>query len=260
MRLAGTVAVVTGSARGIGRAIALRLAQEGAGVIVNGRDPASVNSLVAELRRDGATCAGVAADVSLAADVDRLFASAVEAFGRVDLLVNNAALTGEVAVKHLLTMDEEHWDTILRTNLKAAFLCTSRAAALMVARGKGGCIVNISSFSASRAHREMAAYDAAKGGLEAFTRAAALDLAPSRIRVNAVGPGAIAAGAEADASEERARTVPLGRLGLPDDIAAAVAFIASDEASYITGQVLYVDGGMLAQLRSPQVDRTSQPR
>jgi NAD(P)-dependent dehydrogenase (short-subunit alcohol dehydrogenase family) len=258
MRLEGKIAIVTGSTRGIGRAIVERLATDGARVVVNGRDGDRTDSVVEALRSTGADVAGIAADVGRADEVDRLFAGALAAFGVPDLVVNNAAVSGDATVRHLLEMDDHHWEVVISTNLGGAFRCTRRGAQLMVQHGIRGSIVNVSSFSASRAHRSMAAYDAAKGGLESFTRAAALDLAPYGIRVNAVGPGAIRSaedeGHGGAATEERARTVPLGRLGEGADVAAAVAFLASDDAAYITGQVLYVDGGMLAQLRAPQVD------
>jgi 3-oxoacyl-[acyl-carrier protein] reductase len=258
MSLRGQVAVVTGSTRGIGRGIATRLAREGASVVVNGTRDDDVSNVVSALSAFGGRACGIAADIGQRVGAERLLGLAMETFGRVDLLVNNAAVSGVPAVRPFLELDEEHWDAVLRTNLKGPFLCTSLATRLMVANRVRGCVVNISSFSAQRAHRRMAAYDAAKGGVEAFTRAVALDLAPHGIRVNAVGPGSI----DVDESStggpgvalERAQTVPLGRLGRVDDIAAAVAFLASAEAAYITGQVLYVDGGMLAQLRAPQVD------
>jgi 3-oxoacyl-[acyl-carrier protein] reductase len=251
------VAIVTGSSRGIGRGIADRLASEGCRVVVNGRSSETIEPIAQELTRQGGQAIAVAADVGLANDVDRLFNTTVEKFGGVDILVNNAAWASPTA--HFLEMDEEHWDTVIRTNLKSAFLCCSRAARLMVDQHRRGSIINISSFAAARSHRQMAAYDATKGGMEAFTRAIAIDLAPFGIRVNVVGPGAIhteefeAEGEEA--RQRRGQTVPLGRVGYPADIAGAVAFFASDDASYVTGQILYVDGGMLAQLRSPQVDR-----
>jgi 3-oxoacyl-[acyl-carrier protein] reductase len=185
-----------------------------------------------------------------------MFQTVLEAWGRVDILVNNAAWASPRA--HILEMDEEHWDTVIRTNLKSVYLHCHRAANIMVDQGIRGSIVNISSFAAARAHRYMAAYDATKGGMEAMTRTMALDLAPFGIRLNVVGPGAIHTEEYEPEGEEarrqRGQTVPLGRVGYPEDIAGAVAFLASDDASYITGQVLYVDGGMLAQLRSPQVD------
>jgi 3-oxoacyl-[acyl-carrier protein] reductase len=194
--------------------------------------------------------------VGLAAGADRVLEAAVSAFGGVDLLVNNAGWAEPIA--HLLEMSEEHWDTVLRTNLKSVYLFTRRAADLMVDRGRGGAVVSVSSWGARRAHREMAAYDASKAGIEAFTRAAALDLAPFGIRVNAVAPGIVHTdGSAAQSPEqlaERARPIPLGRLGRPEDVASVVAFLASDEAAYVTGQVLGVDGGVAAQGRPPFAD------
>jgi 3-oxoacyl-[acyl-carrier protein] reductase len=255
--LSQKIAIVTGSSRGIGRGIAERLAAEGVRVVVNGRQRETIEPVAESLRQSGAEAIAVAADVGQTADVDRLFEATVKAFGGLDILVNNAAWASPTA--HFLEMDEEHWDTVIQTNLRSIFLCCSRAARLMVDQHRAGSIVNISSFAAARAHRQMAAYDATKGGMEAFTRAIAIDLAPFGVRANVVGPGAIHTEEyEPDGEEgkrKRGLTVPLGRVGYPADIAGAVAFLASDDASYITGQVLYVDGGMLAQLRSPQVDR-----
>lgn len=255
-RLVGKTAVITGSSRGIGRGIAERLAAEGAQVVINGRHPETVNPVAQALRAAGAEAIAVIADVGVREQVDRLFEETVAVFGGVDILVNNAAWTGQMA--HFLEMDEHHWDTALRTNLKSVYLCSHRAANLMVNQERPGSIISISSFGAARAHRCLAAYDASKGGLEAFTRAIAVDLAPFGIRANVVGPGAIHTETHdqrgIEAARQRAATIPLGRAGCPADIAGTVAFLASDDAGYITGQVLYVDGGMLAQLRSPQVD------
>lgn len=256
MKLRDKVAVVTGSSRGIGRGIAERLAAEGARVVVNGRDSKSLEPVAEALRSTGAEVLAVAADVGYREDVARLFDETVRTFGGVDILVNN---TGWTTPKiHFLEMDEEHWDTMLRTNLKSVFLCSHRAAKLMVGHGRRGSIISISSFSAARAHRLQVAYDATKGGIDAFTRAVAIDLASFGIRVNVVGPGAIHTEAQATLGPEamlrRAETIPLGRVGYPSDIAGAVVFLASEDASYITGQSIYVDGGVSAQLRSPQVD------
>jgi 3-oxoacyl-[acyl-carrier protein] reductase len=254
--LQNRVAIVTGSSRGIGRGIAERFAAEGARVVVNGRSAETIEPVAEALRSGGGQVIGVAADVGSAADVARMFETTVNTFGGVDVLVNNAAWASPTA--HFLDMDEAHWDTVIRTNLKSVYLCCWHAARLMVDQRRPGSIINISSFAAARSHRQMAAYDASKGGMEAFTRAIAIDLAPFGIRVNVVGPGAIHTEEYEAAGEEgrrrRGQTVPLGRVGYPADIAGAVAFMASDDASYITGQSLYVDGGMLAQLRSPQVD------
>ncbi|MBV9169770.1 MAG: SDR family oxidoreductase [Chloroflexi bacterium] len=250
------VAIVTGSSRGIGRGIADRLAAEGCRVVVNGRSAETIEPVARALQQSGATAIGIAADVGESQDVDRLFDETLRAYGRVDVLVNNAAWASPTA--HFLEMDLQHWDTVIRTNLRSVYLCCSRAARHMADAGIRGSIINISSFAAARSHRQMAAYDATKGGMEAFTRAIAIDLAPFGIRANVVGPGAIHTEEYESAGEEgrrrRGQTVPLGRVGYPEDIAGAVAFFASDDASYITGQTLYVDGGMLAQLRSPQVD------
>ena len=204
----------------------------------------------------GGSVLPIAGDAGLKADVEAMFKQVLDTWGSVDIVVNNAAWASPQA--HILEMDEAHWDTVIRSNLKSVYLHCHRAANIMVDRGTRGSIVNISSFAAARAHRYMAAYDATKGGMEAMTRTMALDLAPFGIRVNVVGPGAVHTEEFDPAGEEgkrrRGQTVPLGRVGYPEDIAGAVAFLVSDDASYITGQVLYVDGGMLAQLRSPQVD------
>ena len=257
-RLEGRVVVVTGSSRGLGKAIALRCAAEGARVVVHGKtDGGRLAPIVAEIGAHGGTAIAVAADLGDEGMVERLFDETVRAFGGVDVLVNNAAWSDPTA--HFLEMDVAHWDSVMRANLRSLFLCTRRAARLMVEQGRGGSIVNITSFAAARAHRNMAAYDTSKGGLEAFTRATALDLAPFGIRVNAVGPGAMMTeqfrAQDPAARAKRGETVPLGRGGDPDEVGKVVAFMASDDASYVTGQVLYVDGGMLAQLRSPQVDQ-----
>jgi len=255
MRLADRVAIVTGSSLGIGKGIARRLLEEGAKVVINGRRADVLERTRAELASLGEVIA-VAGDLGLGEDVERLFAATLERFGTLDVLVNNAAWADASA--HFLEMSEEHWDTVMRSNLKSLYLCSHRAANLFVDQGKTGIIINISSFAGSRSHRNMVAYDASKGGMEAATRAMAVDLAPFGIRVNVVQPGAIHTEAFEQFGEEakarRGATVPLGRVGYPADVAGAVVFLASDDARYITGVTLPVDGGMLAQLRSPQVD------
>lgn len=262
MRLKGKVAIVTGSSRGIGKATALRLAAEGARVVVHGKtDGGRLGPIVEAIRQGGGQAIALAADLGEEAAVDHLFADAVRAFSTVDVLVNNAAWSDPKA--HLLEMAAPLWDEVIRANLRSLFLCTRAAARLYVDAHKAGSVVNLTSFGGARAHRNMAAYDTTKGGVEAFTRAAALDLAPFGIRVNAVGPGAIMteqfASQDAAARAERGAVVPLGRGGEPDEVARVIAFLASDEASYVTGQILYVDGGVLAQLRSPQIDAPLPP-
>jgi len=246
-----TVVVVTGAGRGIGRAIAERFGQAGARVVAN--DIGSHVADVAEsIVQQGGQAIALVADVSQKDEVDRLFDAALERFGDVNVLVNNAGLVNES--RHFLTGDEAWWDRVLATNLKSVFLCTHRAAWLM-ARRKGGCIVNMSSGGATRAHRGNVAYDASKGGIEAFTRATALDLAPYGIRVNAIAPGSIGTTPLSDEeARERGRAIPLGRMGTPDDIASVAVFLASDQARYMTGHTVAVDGGLLSQQRSPQVD------
>jgi 3-oxoacyl-[acyl-carrier protein] reductase len=255
--LQGKVAIVTGSGRGIGRGIALRLAHEGCRLVLNDIDEQSLAEVAAEVKALGAQVVPVRADVGRRGEVEDMFARTLTAYGAGDVLVNNAGWS--VPVSHLLEMTEQHWDEVLRINLKSMFLCTQSAARCMVEMARSGSIVCLSSFGAPRAHRAMAAYDASKGGVEAFTRAAAVDLAPFGIRVNAIGPGAIHTeffepdGAQA--RMERARPVPLGRVGDVHDVANGTAFLASSQASYVTGQVLYIDGGMLAQLRPADMDR-----
>jgi len=251
-RFSGRVAVVTGAARNIGRAIAEALARDGARVLLVDVDEA-VEATAAAIVEAGGDASSHRCDVGVAAEVDALFDDAVDSAGTVDILVNNAAVI-RPAVRHFLEGDEAWWDQVLDVNLKGQFLCARRAAAVMAAAGRG-VIVNISSGGATRAHRGMAAYDASKGGSEAFTRALALDLAPYGIRAVAVVPGLIAQEGQAeDARALAAATVPLGRIGSPRDVANAVAFLVSDGAAYIRGATIVVDGGLLSQQRSPQVE------
>jgi 3-oxoacyl-[acyl-carrier protein] reductase len=253
MRLAGKVAVVTGSGQGIGRGIAERFAREGAAVVLADRDTSVLAEAKSALEALGGRVLAVEVDVSRTADVAALFSQAHTAFGTVDILVNNAAWSAPIA--HFLDMTEDFWDTVLNQNLKSVFLCSQRFARLLDEQHKPGSIINISTYGAARSQREMSAYNTSKGGVEALTRAMALDLAPWRIRVNAVGPGPIATPsflALFDTPEKRERmrlAVPLERLGEPADIAGAALFFASEDASFVTGQVLYVDGGAVAQIR-----------
>lgn len=259
MRLKDKVALVTGSGQGIGRGIAERFAQEGAKVVLCDINPTTLAKAESDLKSAGHDVLVIQADVSQSDQVAAMFDKIFETHGTLDVLVNNAAWA--IPTAHFLDMTEDFWDTVIRINLKSVFLCSSHAVRIMADQKKPGAVVNISSFGALRAHREMSAYDAAKGAIEAMTRAMAVDLAPWKIRVNAVGPGLTATPPVTDylpTPEQQKRlldTVPLERLGQPSDIAAAVLFLASDEASYVTGQILYVDGGVVAQLRPAVMER-----
>jgi NAD(P)-dependent dehydrogenase (short-subunit alcohol dehydrogenase family) len=248
VRLEGKVAIVTGAGGGIGRGIAQRFAEEGARVVVNDVDGATAAEVA-----NAIDAVAIAADVSSATDVDRLFDTTIAELGGVDVLVNNAGLID--VERHFLEADEAWWDRVLAVNLKGQFLCSLRAAKWM-ARNGGGAIVNLSSGGARAAHRGMVAYDASKGGVEAMTRAMALDLGPYGIRVNALAPGSVdVRGFTPEEAAERGETIPLGRVGTPEDMAGVALFLASDDARYVTGVAISVDGGLIAQQRSPQVDQ-----
>jgi NAD(P)-dependent dehydrogenase (short-subunit alcohol dehydrogenase family) len=251
-RMQGQVAIVTGAAQGIGRAVAQRYAAEGAHVVVNDVNVAGVDALVALITAAGGSALGVVADVSNKDQVDDLFARTVARFGTVDVLVNNAMITN--GDRHFLQADEAWWRRVIDVNLTGPFLC-SLAAAQIMARKKSGVIINFSSGGATRAHRGLAAYDASKGGIEALTRAMALDLAPYGIRVNALVPGSIdTTGMKSEIKQARGENIPMQRVGEAEELAGPAVFLASADASYITGHCLMVDGGMLAQQRSATVD------
>jgi len=241
---------VTGAGHGIGRAIAERFAAEGASVAVNDLSAERAAEVVAAMP-EGRGLA-IAADVSNKAAVDAMFDRVFERFGVLDVLVNNA---GDIhAARHFLEGDEAWWDHLLDVNLKGAFLCSHRAAQAMARRGSG-VILHMSSGGATRAHRGNVAYDASKGGIEAMTRAMALDLAPYGVRVNAIVPGLILTyDLTAEEARERGAVVPMGRLGTAEDLAGPTVFLATDDARYITGACLVVDGGVLVQQRSTPVD------
>ncbi|HKX16845.1 MAG TPA: glucose 1-dehydrogenase [bacterium] len=250
--LQGKVAIVTGAARGIGRAIAVRFGAEGAHVVVNDLAQAGAEAVAAEITRGGGSAVAAAADVSVPAEVDGLIETAVRRFGTIDVLVNNAGLTD--TMRHFLEADDAWWERVIAVNLTGAFLCSSRAARIM-ARKRAGVIIHLSSGGASRAHRGNAAYDAAKGGIEALTRAMALDLGPYGVRVNALVPGSIdTSSMRPDVKRARGENIPLGRVGEPEELAGPAVFLASDDARYITGHLLVVDGGLLSQQRSATVD------
>ncbi len=247
--LRGQVAVVTGSSRRIGKGIALRLAREGMKVVITSRTAAAVEETTRELREAGAEALPVVADLAVPADVDRLFAETTAAFGTVHLLVNNAA---DLTRDRLFRVTPELLEHQLAANIRGPYLCSLRAAEIMRNHGHGGSLVQISTVGAARAHWRGLPYDMTKGAIDALTRALALDLAEYGIRVNCVAPGPIV-GFRTPPEGDKARweaieRVPLRCFGVPLDIGAAVAFLASPDAAFITGQILYVDGGLTAQL------------
>ncbi len=246
MRLEGKRAIVTGGSRGIGRAIALRLADEGADVAVCASSSAgSAEAVAEEIRAKGRQALGCQADVSNAAQVAALISETLEAFCSIDILVNNAGINRDGL---LIRMKEEDWDSVLDVNLKGAFLCTKAVARLMM-KARSGRIVNLSSVVGLVGNAGQVNYSAAKAGLLGLTKSSAKELASRGITVNAVCPGFIPTDMTEGIPEQTKATlidlIPLGRLGTTENIAAAVAFLASDDASYITGQSLVVDGGMV---------------
>jgi 3-oxoacyl-[acyl-carrier protein] reductase len=240
------VAVVTGASRGIGRAIALELANRGAQVVVNyNRSADAATAVVAAIEADGGQATAVQADVSDFSQARSLIQAAVKAYGRLDVLVNNAGVTRDQLI---LMMKEEDWDTVVRVNLKSMFN-TCKAAARVMLRQRYGRIVNISSVSGIAGQGGQTNYSAAKAGVIGFTKSLAKELGPRHITVNVIAPGLIPTNLTADLAEELCQKAidltPLGRLGRAEEVAYAVAFLASDEAAFITGAVLPVDGGLV---------------
>lgn len=243
--LAGKAAVVTGSSRGIGRAVALRLAEQEARVVVNFRSHGDEAAEVCrEIAAMGGQAIAVQADVSQSAEVERLFSAAVEAFGAVEVLVNNAGVARD---NLLLRLSEADWDAVLDTNLKAAYLC-SRAVLRGMMRARWGRIVNVASVIALGANPGQANYAAAKAGLMALTRTLAREVGSRGVTVNAVAPGFIQTDMTRDLADQARQAltdrIALERLGTVRDVAEAVGYLCSPAASYITGHVLVVDGGL----------------
>jgi NAD(P)-dependent dehydrogenase (short-subunit alcohol dehydrogenase family) len=255
MKLANRVAVVTGGAQGIGAACALALAEHGARVLIGDLNEVGAAALVKDIAARGGLASFQRADVGDKADCEALAEQAVAQYGSLDILVNNA---GIVHAADFLDLAEEDFDRVLRINLKGAFLCAQAAARRMVAQprrpnGQRGVIINVSSVNAVLAIANQVPYTVSKGGLNQLTKVMALGLAPHGIRVMGIGPGSIATELLRSAvlTNEAARTrilsrTPLARLGEPSEVASIAAFLASDEASYLTGTTIYPDGGRLA--------------
>ena len=242
--LAGRVAIVTGGTRGIGLAIARLLAEDGASVVVSGRDAARLDAAVKELESLGAPALGVPADATKREDADRLVEVTRERFGRIDVLVNNAGITRD---QLLVRMKDDDWDQVLDTNLRGVFLMT-RAVGKVMMRQKSGRIINIASAAGAMGNPGQVNYSAAKAGVIGLTKASGRELAHWNILVNAVAPGLIetdmAAAIPAEAREAMLQQVPLKRIGQGREVAEVVRFLAGDGASYITGQTIHVNGGL----------------
>jgi 3-oxoacyl-[acyl-carrier protein] reductase len=243
MVISQKVAIVTGSGQGIGRAIALKLAEAGVAVVVNDINKA-VEEVAREIQALGQPGLAVTADVTSATDVARLAEETIARYGRIDILVNNAGIARD---QLLMRMSEEDWDRVLEVDLKSVFLCT-RAVLRQMLKQRWGRIISIASIVGLVGNPGQANYAAAKAGIIGFTRSIAKEVASRKITVNAIAPGFIDTEMTRNLAEDQRKElmarIPLGRLGSPGDVAEAVVFLASEQAGYITGQVLAVDGGM----------------
>jgi NAD(P)-dependent dehydrogenase (short-subunit alcohol dehydrogenase family) len=245
MKLEGKLAIVTGGAAGIGKAIALALAQEGADVAIADIQDAKAEAVAEAIVAMGRRALAISCDVSDSAQVNAMVAQVVDAWGGLDILVNNAAI---IAPGLFWELDDEDWHKIIRTNLDSVFFCSRAAAKVMIEQGRGGRIIHMSSIHATLSEPSAGPYTAAKGGIEAFARTMATELAPYRILVNCVAPGAtyseLTTPMYTDAVKKSLfQRVPLKEIAQPEWIAAGVVFLASDDARYMTGQVLTIDGG-----------------
>ncbi len=246
MHLGNKVAIVTGGSRGIGRAVALGLAKNGAKVVINYAGNAKAAQEVVEIIiANGGEAIAVQADVANAQAVDLLVKQTMDTFGRIDILVNNAGITRDTL---LMRMKEEDWDAVLNTNLKGIFFCTKAVSRIMM-KQKTGKIINMTSVVGIMGNAGQANYAAAKAGVIGFTKSMARELASRNITVNAIAPGFITTDMTSvlpeQVKEDLAKNIPLAKLGSPEDVAYAVVFLSSDYANYITGQTLNVDGGMV---------------
>jgi 3-oxoacyl-[acyl-carrier protein] reductase len=245
MTLSGRVAIVTGASQGIGRAIAVKLAQAGATVAVAARNQAKLEALVAEIRSANGNAAAFVVDVGNEEQVKSTFKQVIAQLGKIDILVNNAGITRDQLV---MRMKRPDWDDVINTNLTSAYLCIQQAIGSML-KQRWGRIINVTSIFGQIGQAGQANYAASKAGLIGLTMAMAREVASRNITCNAVAPGfietAMTSGLSEDFKQTALKMIPLGRVGSSEDIASAVAFLASDEAAYITGHVLNVNGGML---------------
>lgn len=245
MKLAGKVAIVTGASRGIGKAIALDLAKQGAKIVVNYAGSVDrANQVVEEIKQLGQAAISIQADVSDSEAVANMVKETIDTFGTIDILVNNAGITKD---NLLMRMKESEWDDVINTNLKGVFLCTKAVTRPMMKQRKGK-IINITSIVGVIGNPGQANYVAAKAGVIGFTKTTAKELAQRNITVNAIAPGFITTDMTdklpSDIKEAMLGQIPLGAFGNPEDISNAVIFLASDDSNYITGQTLHIDGGM----------------
>jgi len=251
MRFQGKVAIVTGGSKGIGKAIAKQLAHEGASVVINGRDMNALEEATQEIRREGGQITAIQADVSKSEDVKAMIDKVIEDYGRIDILINNAAVFAESV--RIMDLEEEEWDRVMTTNLKGVFLCAKAVIKHMV-KQKSGKIVNMTSFTGKTGRvvystfggPTKAHYCASKAGIISLTKSLAYELAPYNINVNGVAAGSVAPeGTPEEKKEMIIPLVPLGRMGTSEDVSASALFLASAESSFITGEIIDVNGGTL---------------
>jgi len=259
MRLSSKVAIVTGAGRGIGRAIGLALSNEGASVVICDVDSVSAQRTADEIQKNGGQAIATKTDVVSTSDLKQMVNSAIKAFGRVDILVNCAGVHG---IARFEDITEQEWDRVMDINVKGVFLCSQHVVRQMLAQGKGGKIVNIASISGKAAWPRIAHYTASKHAVIGLTRSMAIDLAPHGINVNAVCPGDVVTDMQKEILTEAAqfsgktvdevrqefiKKIPLGRLEQPEDVAKLVVFLCSEDADYMTGQAINLDGGEMVQ-------------